>query len=166
MPVLFFFVAMQTELGDGRNTLFWSDRWLHGQKIVDIAPRLTTAIPRRRINKRTVHGALTTRQWVSAIQGTLTVEIIAEFLDLWDILLIVQLQPETHDTHFWWLVAHMQYSTKMAYESFFLGAASFASYQRIWKTWAPAKCRFFLWLVAHKKCWTTDRLVRHLINHP
>ncbi|KAL5647884.1 hypothetical protein ACJX0J_042239, partial [Zea mays] len=38
-----------------------------------------------------------------------------------------------------------------AYDGLFIGS-------QIWKTWAPPKCRFFLWLVAHKKCWTTDRL--------
>ncbi|KAL5676138.1 hypothetical protein ACJX0J_012269, partial [Zea mays] len=30
------------------------------------------------------------------------------------------------------------------------------------KTWALPKCRFFLWLVAHKKCWTTNRLEKEL----
>lgn len=28
------------------------------------------------------------------------------------------------------------------------------------------KMLFFLWLVAHKKCWTADRLARHGIDHP
>jgi hypothetical protein len=86
-----FSVAMQTKLGDGKSTLFWSDRWLHGQKIMDIAPRLVAAVPRKRINKRTVYEALMIRQWISDIQGALTVEIIAEFLHLWDVLLTVQL---------------------------------------------------------------------------
>jgi hypothetical protein len=35
-----FSVAMQIELGDRRTILFWTDQWLLGQKIVDIAPRL------------------------------------------------------------------------------------------------------------------------------
>jgi hypothetical protein len=93
---------MQIELGDGKSTLFWSDSWLHGQKIVDIAPRLVAAVPaRRRINKRAVYEALMTRQWIFDIQGALTVGIIAEFLHLWDVLLTVQLQPDISDNHFW-----------------------------------------------------------------
>jgi hypothetical protein len=150
----------------GKNTLFWSDRWLLGQKIADIAPRLFAVIPRRRISKHTVHEALTARQWISDIQGALTVGVIADFLCLWDILLSVVLQPGVSDIHFWRLAANRKYSVKSAYESFFLGSINFAPYQRIWKTWAPAKCRFFLWLAAHRKCWTADRFACHGMNHP
>jgi hypothetical protein len=59
-----FSVAMQTEVGDGKNTLFWTDRWLHGQRIEDIAPRLFAIIPKRRTHSRDVHEALTERKWV------------------------------------------------------------------------------------------------------
>jgi len=49
---------------------------------------------------------------------------------------------------------------------FFLGATLFAPWKRIWKTWAPPKCRFFMWLVAHNKCWTADRLARRGMPRP
>jgi hypothetical protein len=49
---------------------------------------------------------------------------------------------------------------------FFFGSTLFAPYERIWKTWAPAKCHFFLWLVAHNKCWTADHLARRGLPHP
>jgi hypothetical protein len=54
----FFVIAMQTEIGDGASTLFWSDRWLNGHRVADIAPRLLDAIPKRRVNKCTVREAL------------------------------------------------------------------------------------------------------------
>jgi hypothetical protein len=54
----FFSVAMQAEVGNGANTLFWQDRWISGQRVVDIAPRLLAAIPNRRVNKCTVQEAL------------------------------------------------------------------------------------------------------------
>jgi hypothetical protein len=47
-------MAMQSEVGNGASTLFWSDRWLGGQRTVDIAPRLLEIIPKKLINKRTV----------------------------------------------------------------------------------------------------------------
>jgi hypothetical protein len=42
----------------------------------------------------------------------------------------------------------------------------FGPWKRIWKTWTPGKCRFFLWLAAHDRCWTTDRLARRNLPHP
>jgi hypothetical protein len=42
----------------------------------------------------------------------------------------------------------------------------FEHFERIWKSWAPTKCRYFVWLVAHKKCWTADRLARRGPDHP
>jgi hypothetical protein len=38
--------------------------------------------------------------------------------------------------------------------------------ERVWKTWAPPKCRFFVWLVAHNRCWTADHLARRGLPHP
>lgn len=29
----------------------------------------------------------------------------------------------------------------------------------IWRTWAPAKCKFYAWLVIQNRVWTSDRLV-------
>jgi hypothetical protein len=161
-----FSAAIQTEVGDWKNTLFWTDHWLHGQRIEDIALRLFATIPKRRCNRHTVHEALTARKWAFDIQGALTVGVISEFLHLWDILLNFELQKEMNDNHFWRVAANRKYSVKVACESFFLGSISFEPFQRIWKTWALPKCHSFLWLAAHKKCWTTDHLARHGMNHP
>jgi hypothetical protein len=45
------------------------------------------------------------------------------------------------------------------------GAMLFGLVERIWKSWAPPKCRFFMWLVAHQRCWTTDRLAKCGLPH-
>jgi hypothetical protein len=113
-----------------------------------------------------IHEALTTRRWVSDIQGALKVGVIIEFLHLWDILSNFELQPEVSDIHFWRFTANGQYSAKVAHEGLFLGSIRFEPFERIWKTWAPPKCHFFLWLVAQRKCWTTDHLARSGLNHP
>ena len=47
-----------------------------------------------------------------------------------------------------------------------LGAIQFDSWERIWKSWAPGKCKFFMWSVAHNRCWTADRLDKRGFNHP
>jgi hypothetical protein len=48
----------------------------------------------------------------------------------------------------------------------FLGSIGFEPFQRIWKTWVPPKCRFFLWLVVQKRFWTADWFAHHGMNHP
>jgi lipopolysaccharide/colanic/teichoic acid biosynthesis glycosyltransferase len=88
----FFSVAMHSEVGDGASTLFWQDRWLHGQRVADLALQLFAAISKRRVNKRTVKEALIEHTWISDITGALTVGVLAECLQLWNILGEVELQ--------------------------------------------------------------------------
>lgn len=127
----FFSVAVNSIVGDGANTIFWTDRWLHGQCIADLAPRLFGAIPKRRVKQRTVQDALTNQAWISDIQGARTVGVLVEFLQLWDLLMDFQLQPEVEDRHIWRLSSNGQYSAKSAYDGFFLGSTLFGPWERI-----------------------------------
>ena len=36
----------------------------------------------------------------------------------------------------------------------------------IWKSWASGKCKFFMWLVAHNRCWTANHLAKKNLLHP
>ena len=162
----FFAMAVYSEVGNGANTLFWTDRWLHGQCIADLAPRLFVAIPKRRTKQQTVQDALTNQTWISDIKGARTVGVMVDFLLLWDVLSDFSLQPGVEDRHIWRFSSDGKYSAKTAYKGFFVGSISFEPYERIWKTWAPPKCRFFVWLVAHNRCWTADRLARRGLPHP
>ena len=50
----FFSMAVCTEVGDGAYTLFWLDKWIHGQYIADIAPHLFALVPKRKTNNQMV----------------------------------------------------------------------------------------------------------------
>jgi hypothetical protein len=78
----------------------------------------------------------------------------------------VILQQDQPDKHVWRLSFFRKYSAKSAYEASFQGSISFEAFDRIWKFWAPPKCSFFLWLVAHNHCWIADRLGRRNLPHP
>jgi hypothetical protein len=78
-----------------------------------------------------VQEALPGHTWASDIQGALTMGIIVGYIQVWDLLLEVQLQPEVDDTHKWRLAASGQYSTKLSYESVFMGATLFELCDRI-----------------------------------
>ena len=93
-------MAVVSEVGNGARTLFWSDKWIHGQRVADIAPQVFAIVPKRRI-KRTVFEALTNHSWVSELQGALTVGDINEFLGLWDVISTVVLQPDVEDSFIW-----------------------------------------------------------------
>jgi hypothetical protein len=160
---VFFSVAIVSEVGNNKNTLFWTDRWPHGQSLDKLVIFLgQQAEPK----KRTVSDALTYLRWVADIRGTLTVAVSTEYLDLWDLLTEVVLQPDIEDYHIWQFAPTGQYSAKSAYEAMFIGAVQFNPWERIWKSWAPGKCKFFMWLAAHNKCRTADRLAKRGLAHP
>jgi hypothetical protein len=54
----------------------------------------------------------------------------------------------------------------MRNKAFFLGSITFEPWKRLWKTWAPPKCKFFIWLAIRNKCWTADRLQKRGLDHP
>jgi hypothetical protein len=60
------------------------------QRIVDISPRLVAAIPNKEINKRTIQEALTENRWALDIQGAITVGVLVEYLQLWEVLQTVE----------------------------------------------------------------------------
>lgn len=155
------------KVGSGSNTLFWSDRWLHGCTIESLAPTVFAGIPPRIRKKRTVAEALENGTWLQDIRsgGDLSWHGIREFLRLWNYLLNIAL-TDHEDHHIWKYEASGCYSSKSAYKAYFNGSVTFEPWCRIWKTWAPQKCKFFLWLAIKNRCWTADRLARRGLDHP
>jgi hypothetical protein len=130
-----------------------------GQNFEHSFPHLFAAVAAR-AKGRTGFYALSNRRWVSDLKGALTVNVLLEYLQLWDLLEDVVLQHEIEGTHIWQFSTTGQYPAKTAYEAFFFGTTFFSLCERIWKNWAPSKCKFFMWTVAHKKCWTADHLAK------
>jgi hypothetical protein len=114
----FFSVAMASEVGNGEHTIFWTDRWLHGRSIAELAPCLHAGIPKRKAKSRTVQEALNNHAWVSDFSGALSVGVMVEYLQLWDFLQEVTLQPDVEDTHLWRLSPTGQYSAKSHMEAY------------------------------------------------
>jgi hypothetical protein len=75
-------MAVVTEIGDGSNTFFWKDRWLHEKKIWDIDPHICALVPKRIANKWKVHEALQNLNWTGDFHGALSVTILLEFVEL------------------------------------------------------------------------------------
>jgi hypothetical protein len=137
-------MAVITEVGNGANTLFWKDRWLHGQSIQDLAPMVYALVPNRRTSRRTVLEALNGDKWTEDLQGDIGPTALFEFFGLWDILNEVELNKEILDKHIWRLSDSGNYTTKSAYDTLFHGAILFELYERIWKSWAPQMQIFYV----------------------
>ena len=71
---------------------------------------------------------------------------------------------QEEDVHIWKLDGSGNFS-KSAYRAFFNGAIPFEHWRRLWKSWAPSKCKVFLWLAIWNRCWTADRLARRGLPH-
>jgi hypothetical protein len=55
--------AMLTvDIGNGRHALFWHDRWIDGSSLLQLAPDLVAAVPKR--SSRTVADALHNDRWI------------------------------------------------------------------------------------------------------
>jgi hypothetical protein len=105
------------------------------------------------------------RSWTANIQGALTVQVLVEYLKLWEVVDDFTLQPIVSDQHIWKLTNSGLYTSKSAYNAFFLGSVKFAPWKRIWKTRTPLRWKFFIWLAIKNRCWTTDHLAKHGLPH-
>jgi hypothetical protein len=101
-------------------------------------------VPLRLANKRLVKDALPNFHWISDVNGAISVRVIAEFLELCEVLVAVVLQPGIRDRHIWKFSASGDYTTSSIYKALFLGSVQFELAERVWKSWAPGKCMFFI----------------------
>jgi hypothetical protein len=131
-----FSVSVCSFVGDGQNTLFWTDRWLHGKSVGELAPALLSHIPMKIQKIRTVHEALLNNRWVSDLTGSLPADVLMSFFCIWDVTRGIHLQPGISDQHRWLPTTNGQYSSKSAYDRYFAGSVYFEPSERIWRTWA------------------------------
>ena len=66
----------------------------------------------------------------------------------------------------WWTWSEMNPAYRSAYRAFFVGSVGFEPWKRLWKSWAPSKCKTFVWLAIRNRCWTADRLQKRGLPHP
>jgi len=119
-----------------------------------------------RARNRSVFDAFTGARWITDIKGAFTLDVLVEYLALWDLLSEVTLHSDIDDVHVWQLSTTGQYTAKSAYENleplvWALGR-EFGKVGRL----PPGKCKFFLWTAALNRCWTADRLARKGLPHP
>jgi hypothetical protein len=158
--------AVVAKVGDGANTLFWKDSLLDGRCIKDLAPSVADLVPIRLANRRLVKDVLPNFRWMADLHGNLSVIVIGELMDSVRFWKIWRFSPVLQTAIFGKFCASGNYSASSAYKALFQGSIGFEPAERVWKSWAPRKCKFFIWLVEHDRCWTADRLARRGLDHP
>jgi hypothetical protein len=149
------------QVGDGKNALFWSDRWINGQSVAELAPCLLQTVGKHIQNWRTVFKGLQNQQWVRDISGALTVQVIIDFLCIWEKVFVISLNPEQQDLVLWKWTADRKFTTSSTYKAFFIVQFGVAGAKVLHKVRAPAKCKLFVWLALYDRYWTASRRKRH-----
>ena len=116
--VAMFAISVVTTVGNGRNTLFWTDRWLHGCCLEDLAPNVLSCVPLKIQRTRTVFEAMQDHTWVRDIRSALGWHGLLEYLELWDNIAAFELNT-TVDFHYWKSEASGIYSARSSYRNFF-----------------------------------------------
>ncbi|KAM0867750.1 hypothetical protein ACQ4PT_041790 [Festuca glaucescens] len=154
-------LATSIKLGNGTKVLFWSDRWIAGQNISQLAPAVLAAVRPNAVSSISVAEGLTNNSWIRDISGTLSVEGVLQFLLLVNLTEAQVLSPATEDEFIWNLSSSSLYSSKSACSALFVGRTLSPHHLAIWDCWAPLKCKVFAWLAAADRCWTGERRLRH-----
>jgi mannosylglycoprotein endo-beta-mannosidase len=156
---LLFTAATKITIGDGNTIRFWESAWLDGQRPKDSMP-LVYAISKKR--SKSLREGIENDTWIDDLElngnSTFTVELISQLVSLWSATQDIMLNQNESDHIVWKLSNHGEYSASSAYKAQCLGTVGTNFNPLIWKSWAPAKCKFYAWLVIQNRVWTSDRL--------
>jgi hypothetical protein len=95
-------------------------------------------------NLGTVAQALQDDRWIRDISGALTVQVLFEYLRIWDLTRNIQLTEGRADRICWKWTSDRVFSTSSAYMSSFIGQHPVEGAKLLRKARAPAKCKFFI----------------------
>ena len=142
MVTAVFKAATVSIVGSGESTFFWTDNWIDGTSIPSMVPALYQVVAARR-RGALVCDALPGNAWVRHITGAHTVQVINEFMFVWQqVRRFLPLQG-TPDVFRWRLTPDGAYSSTSVYGAMFFGASRTLGAREIWKTSAPPRVRAF-----------------------
>jgi hypothetical protein len=133
--------------------------------IQHFAHEVVRMVGSRSITSRTVAQALHNWQWVSDIVNPLSLIGLQQYLQVSNALSGVVLNQE-EDRHVWVYSSSRKFSSESCYSTFLWELFSFEPWKRLWKSWAPPKCKCFICLAIRNKCWAADKLQRKGLPHP
>jgi hypothetical protein len=104
-------------VGNGQRMKFWTNRWLQGQALKDLALDLYRLAWRK---NSTVQQAIRDKRWMRGLERIQTTQEIQQFVKVWQLVREVQFSS-AQDEITWRLTQDGKYSTRSAYIAQFLG---------------------------------------------
>jgi hypothetical protein len=93
-----FKASVHVDLGNGTSCLFWEDRWINGDSVDMITPTLVDFVDPKIRKSRTVAEGLSNHAWVGDLSGGLSVVVLAQFLQLWNVIANIDLHVDREDS--------------------------------------------------------------------
>jgi hypothetical protein len=153
-----FAAATQVHVHNGNTAKFWTSSWINGLSPAAMFPSLYDHSKKK---KRSVADALQNDNWIRDLMHDVTTAIFVEYIVLWIMADAAQVNPSdpADDEIIWTRSADGNYSAKSAYSMQFDGSVESSFPTKIWRVWAPSRCKFFVWLMLQNRIWTADRLL-------
>lgn len=142
-------------LGNGNKSKFWHDRWLNGSPLKELYPSLYQLATRK---NRSVAQEIQGNHWLKQMRRMNTTTQVREFILLWHQIQQVELQEGIDDAIAWRWTPNGSYSANSAYRIQFVGGIQDNRSDFFWKAKIENKCKFFGWLMIHRKILTADKL--------
>jgi hypothetical protein len=149
------------KLGDGAKVLFWTDRWIRGAAMKDLAPIVFESVGAQKRCKRTVSEALENHCWVDDVGPGLGPVGLLQCLRILEIVCTIQRDAAAEDVFAWPWSSSGKYDARSTYKMLCQGSVRWEGASCVWRSSAPLKCKIFAWLALQFRLWTSDRRVRH-----
>jgi hypothetical protein len=150
-----FRASTRIDIGDGETASFWHDNWCTRGPLAAWAPDLFAIATRK---NRSVAKEISDNNWIRSVARINSPTQLTQYLEIWDIVQTIFLDPSRPDSISWLLTTDGNYSASSAYKAQFLGSHPSFAAQKIWSAHAEPKCKLFAWLALHGKLLTADML--------
>jgi hypothetical protein len=108
-----FQASPEIKLGNGRNAIFWHNKWLNSLVLKNIAPSLYR---KAHFKKRTVVKELLNNSWMLPARHNSSMQEFLEFIEMLSLLKTVTLMDEVKDSLIWKWTPSGEYTTASAYK--------------------------------------------------
>jgi hypothetical protein len=160
-----FNAATRVVVGNGKRCFFWMDNWINGKTIEDIAPDIYHSINPQTKARRTVAEVVANGVWIDDIKKPINIQSFLQVVAIWEGLAEVQLNQNSEDEWTWTWDAKGSFTSKSVYLAHYASATQCGLAKKIWRSWAPLRCKIVAWLFIRERVWTANRLAKRGLPH-